>query len=56
MLKWLMVHNTIYDISTFTHPGGNFIYANCFGREVSRFLNGSYGHEYLNFAPAFTHP
>ena len=44
-LKWASYGNHIIDMSSFLHPGGNFIIEEVWGREISRFLNGSYALE-----------
>lgn len=44
-LKWVILDNNVYDLGNFFHPGGNFIIEAARGREVGRFLYGSYGIE-----------
>ena len=44
-VKWVLYGNSIVDMSNFLHPGGNFIMEEVWGREISRFLNGSYALE-----------
>lgn len=36
------------------HPGGNFVYESIKGREVGRFLYGSYPLEHVKM-PSYTH-
>lgn len=50
-IKWVIVDNSVYDLSEFVHPGGNFIIQNCIGREVGRFFYGAYGLESTNLKP-----
>ena len=40
--KWALYGNRILDLENWAHPGGNFIIQQIIGREVSRFLLGSY--------------
>ena len=44
-LKWALYGNYVIDMTNIVHPGGNFIIEETWGREVSRFLNGSYALE-----------
>ncbi len=37
-LKWIILHNEIYDLTDFNHPGGNFIIENIVGNQNYHFL------------------
>ena len=41
-MKFAYLYNRIYDLTSFEHPGGDFIIPRITGREVGRFLNGAY--------------
>lgn len=44
-LKWVIFNNDVIDITKLTHPGGQFIWEDVAGREISRFIYGAYGLE-----------
>lgn len=51
-ILWCMLGNSVYDITDFDHPGGNWITESCRGRDVGRFMFGGYqieplGHDML---------
>ena len=50
-LRWCLLNNSVYDLSEFLHPGGEYIIEQCNGREVGRFLFGAYCLENLNMDP-----
>jgi len=54
-IKWVLVGNSIYDLTDFTHPGGDFMIKAVIGREVTRFLYGGHALEHVNMKP-YTHP
>jgi len=41
-MKWAMLDDKVFELNEFTHPGGNFILNEIQGREVGRFIYGSY--------------
>ena len=50
----VMFLNRVYDLSDFTHPGGQYIWQFSKWREISRYLVGALGHpkdflEYTNY-------
>jgi cytochrome b involved in lipid metabolism len=50
--KFVIFNNSVYDISDFRHPGGDFLLSQVLGREIGRFLYGIYNLESL---PKFGH-
>lgn len=51
-LKFVIFNNSVYDITDFRHPGGDFLLSQVTGREIGRFLYGIYNLESL---PKFGH-
>ena len=45
LINWVVYHNSIYDLTHFFHPGGDFLIEQCRGRDVARFLVGAYAIE-----------
>ncbi len=45
----------MYDLTDFKHPGGQYIMCKTYGRDVSRFLTGSYHLEEYSDLPAYAH-
>lgn len=41
----MLFNNQIVDLTGLTHPGGQYIWNEVYGREVSRFIYGAYGLE-----------
>jgi hypothetical protein len=41
----------VIDLSSLVHPGGNFIWREVRGREISRFMYGAYGLEKSSIKP-----
>ena len=41
-ILWIMLGNSVYDITEFRHPGGQFLVDKCRGRDVGRFMFGGY--------------
>ena len=54
-IHWCIFGNYVYDISEFVHPGGQYIMQKIYGREVGRFMYGSYHLEEFGTLPAYTH-
>lgn len=54
-VKFCINENSIFDISTFKHPGGQYIATKIYGRDVGRFITGSYHLEEYAHLPAYTH-
>lgn len=50
-LKWVLFDSSVYDLTDFFHPAGNYIIENCVGREISRFFLGAYSLEITNLTP-----
>ena len=50
-LYFCFYQNNLYDLTGFTHSGGNFIIAECNGRDVGRFLAGAYALESTQMLP-----
>ena len=40
--KFVYLYNRVYDLTRFTHPGGNFMINSVIGREIGRFVHGAY--------------
>ena len=53
--KWCIYKNSLYDITDFKHPGGQYLMHRIYGRDVSRFLTGSYHLEEYAELPAYAH-
>ena len=51
MLNGLKLGNKVYDLTDWTHPGGNFIIQACLGREIGRYFYGNYALEGTNMKP-----
>ena len=51
LVNWVFYHNSIYDLTKFFHPGGEFLIEQCKGRDVSRFLVGAYAIETSKLKP-----
>ena len=49
-LKWVMYGNRIFDITDFTHPGGQYIWDRLGNRDISRFFCGNFRFEEINEA------
>jgi len=47
-IKFAYLFNRIYDLTSFDHPGGNFIISSVKGRELGRFMYGAYSLEAMN--------
>jgi len=43
--KWVIFNNSVIDLTDLVHPGGQFIWEECQGREVARFIYGAFGLE-----------
>ena len=41
-VKFCINENGIFDITTFKHPGGQYIAHMIYGRDLGRFITGSY--------------
>lgn len=44
----MIFQSKVYDLGSYIHPGGQFIFEECRWREVSRFLHGAVGLERFN--------
>jgi cytochrome b involved in lipid metabolism len=53
--KFCIYKNSLYDITDFKHPGGQYLMHKIYGRDVSRFLTGSYHLEEYSDLPAYAH-
>ncbi|KAL4443103.1 hypothetical protein ABPG74_002170 [Tetrahymena malaccensis] len=53
-INYVIYKDNIYTIDKISHPGGKFIFNSVRGRDISRFMNGSYGLENTNM-PSHTH-
>jgi len=51
---WVLLNNSIINLTGLVHPGGQFIWQAVKGREVSRFIYGAYGLENSEI-PAYNH-
>ena len=51
LIKWVLFQNSVYDLTNFVHPGGDFLIEQCIGRDVTRFLIGAYSLESTKFQP-----
>ncbi|EAR85450.2 DOMON domain protein (macronuclear) [Tetrahymena thermophila SB210] len=50
-MNYVIYKDNIYSLDKISHPGGKFIFNSVRGRDVSRFMNGSYGLENTNMPP-----
>jgi cytochrome b involved in lipid metabolism len=48
-IHWCLMGNSIYDITNFKHPGGQYIVNQIYGRDVGRFIFGCYSLENYGF-------
>ncbi|KAL4488438.1 hypothetical protein ABPG72_013006 [Tetrahymena utriculariae] len=53
-INYVIYKDNIYSIDKISHPGGKFIFNSVHGRDISRFMNGSYSLENTNM-PSHTH-
>ena len=49
--KYVIFNNQIVDLSNLIHPGGQFIWDQVNGREISRYIFGAYGLESSEIKP-----
>ena len=50
-IKWVILGNSVYDLTNWIHPGGNFIIQACVGREVGRYFYGGHALEETKIKP-----
>jgi len=50
-IKWVILGNSVYDLTNWIHPGGNFIIQACVGREVGRYFYGGHALEGTKIKP-----
>jgi len=50
-MKWVILGNSIFDLTDWIHPGGNFIIQDCVGKEVGRYFYGNFALEGSRMKP-----
>ena len=50
-MKWVQLGNKVYDLTDWTHPGGNFVIEACVGQEIGRYFYGNYALEGTGMKP-----
>ena len=47
-MKWCLEGNSVYDVTDFFHPGGNYLITKTVGRQIGQFFYGGHSlEEYL---------
>ena len=50
-MKWVQLGNKVYDLTDWTHPGGNFVIEAVVGQEIGRYFYGNYALEGTGMKP-----
>jgi len=40
-IKWVVLNRSVYDLTNFTHPGGNFLIKAVVGQNAERYFYGA---------------
>lgn len=53
-VKWVVYNSGVYDVTSFVHPGGQYLIQPVIGKEIGRYMNGSLPLEGYD-TPSYTH-